>query len=335
MHNENRRPTIAVILPCLNEGAAIADVVGRFSAALPGATVYVFDNGSDDDTAEQAQRAGAIVRSVPRRGKGRAIVKAFADVDADVYLMADGDGTYSAEDAPAIIETLLRSGADMVTGIRRNESDGELYRHGHRWGNRLLTQVANLLFRESFSDVLSGYRAFSRRFVKSFTLQPKGFEVEMMLTLHGAEIGASHVEVPVRYEPRTAGTASKLRTYRDGLRILTYALVLMKEAHPVRFFGWLALLLLGMAAILMIPIVGEYLQTGLVPRFPTLILATGIGVAAVILFAAGVVVDSISRRAKEQKRFAYLSQPPLLPAHAPSGPVDQEITATTPQPRDS
>lgn len=307
MHNpDNER--IAVILPCLNEGAAIADVVTSFRSALPAADIYVYDNGSDDDTAERALAAGAIVRHETRRGKGRALIRAFADIDADIFVIADGDGTYDATDAPKMIEQLRRSHADTVTGIRTDAGQSGLYRQGHRWGNRLLTKIANLLFREDFSDVLSGYRAFTRRFVKSFTWQPRGFEIEMMLTLHGAEISAPHVEVPIAYHPRATGTESKLRTYRDGLRILVYALILMKEAHPLRFFGWSALTLLGVAGILMVPVFAEYLSTGLVPRFPTLILATGLSVMALILFVSGIIVDSVSRRAKEQKRYAYVSQ---------------------------
>ena len=299
---------IAVILPCLNEGAAIASVVARFKDKLPNADIYVYDNGSDDGTAERALQAGAIVRHEARRGKGFALVRAFADVEADIYLIADGDGTYDAADAPMLIEKLRQEHADMVTGVREDRGGEDLYRQGHRWGNRFLTNIANLLFKENFKDVLSGYRAFSRRFVKSFTWQPRGFEIEMMLTLHGAEIAAPHVEVPIQYGPRTTGTQSKLRTYRDGMRILAYALLLMKEVHPLRFFGWLALALLGVAGILMVPIISEYLDTGLVPRFPTVILATGIAVMAVSLLLSGIVVDSVSRRAKEQKRFAYISQ---------------------------
>lgn len=305
-----RRPRVAVVLPCLNEGAAIAGVIDGFRRVLPQAAIYVYDNGSDDDTAQRAAEAGAIVRHEPRRGKGRALIRAFADIEADVFLIADGDGTYDPDDAPAMIARLQQSHADMVTGIRTDHGENGLYRQGHRWGNRLLTRVANLLFRENFQDVLSGYRAFTRRFVKSFTWQPRGFEIEMMLTLHGAEISAPHVEMPIRYHARATGTASKLRTYRDGLRILAYALVLMKEAHPLRFFGWSALALLGLAGLLMVPIVIEYFGTGLVPRIPTLILATALAVMALIVFVSGVVVDSISRRAKEQKRYAYISQGP-------------------------
>jgi len=301
---------IAVVLPCLNEGAAIADVVNAFRAALPAADIYVYDNGSDDDTAERAAQAGAIVRLEARRGKGRALIRAFADVDADVILIADGDGTYDAADAPRLIKALRESHADMVTGVRTDAGQDGLYRQGHRLGNRFLTTIANVLFKENFSDVLSGYRAFTRRFVKSFTLQPRGFEIEMMLTLHGAEINAPHVEVPITYRERITGTQSKLRTYRDGARILAYALVLMKEAHPLRFFGWAAFILLAVSAVLMVPIVAEFFRTGLVPRFPTLILATGLSVIATICFVSGIIVDSISRRAKEQKRFAYISQPP-------------------------
>lgn len=299
---------IAVILPCLNEGAAIARVVGEFAQALPGARIYVYDNGSHDDTVEQARRAGAIVRSEPRKGKGRALLRAFADVEADIYLIADGDGTYEAADAPGMIERLIAERADMATGIRTDSGEDTLYRQGHRWGNRLLTAVANTAFRASFQDVLSGYRVFTRRFVKSFTWQPRGFEIEMMLTLHAAEINAPTIEYPTRYRSRAEGTKSKLNTYRDGARILAYALVLMKEAHPLRFFGWLSFLTLALAGTLMIPIISEYLVTGLVPRFPTVILATGLTVMGASLFLAGVIVDSISRRAKEQKRYAYLSQ---------------------------
>lgn len=309
-HDELNGLHIAVVLPCLNEGAAIADVVNAFRDVLPLADIFVYDNGSDDDTAERAAEASAIVRREARRGKGRALIRAFADIDADVIVIADGDGTYDAEDAPRLIKAMREAHADMVTGVRTDAGEKGLYRQGHRWGNRFLTTTANVLFKENFSDVLSGYRAFSRRFVKSFTLQPRGFEIEMMLTLHGAEINAPHVEVPISYSERTGGTQSKLRTYRDGARILAYALVLMKEAHPLRFFGWAATLLFAVSGILMIPIVSDFLSTGLVPRFPTLILATGLSVIATIFFVSGIIVDSVSRRAKEQKRFAYLSQLP-------------------------
>lgn len=301
-------PKIAVILPCLNESAAIESVVAGFRTALPNAEVYVYDNGSDDDTAKCAAQAGAIVRHEARRGKGRALVRAFADIEADIYLIADGDGTYDAAEAPKMIEQLVQSRADMVTGVRVDQGESGLYRQGHRWGNRFLTKVTNLLFKENFKDVLSGYRAFTRRFVKSFTWQPRGFEIEMMLTVHGAEIAAPHVEVPIHYGARTKGSQSKLRTYRDGLRILAYALILMKEVHPLRFFGWLALAIMLAAGILMIPILIEYMNTGLVPRFPTVILATGLAVMAMSLLLSGIIVDSVSRRAKEQKRFAYISQ---------------------------
>lgn len=306
--NDRNGISIAIIIPCLNEGAAIAHVVKDFSEALPNAIIYVYDNGSEDDTTEQAEKAGAIVCHEKKRGKGRALLRAFADIDADIYLIADGDGTYDASYASVMVEKIQSAKIDMVTGVRKDSGHLSTYRQGHRFGNRFLTAVANFVFQENFQDVLSGYRAFTRRFVKSFTWQPRGFEVEMMLTLHGAEINASHLEIPIKYHPRIEGTKSKLRTYRDGGRILLYALILMKEAQPFRFFGWLALILISFATVLMIPLVREYLITGLVPRFPTLIFATGVSIVAAVLFFSGIILDSVARRAKELKRFAYLSQ---------------------------
>lgn len=300
---------IAVILPCLNEGAAIAKVVKEFQAAIPGAVIFVYDNGSEDDTAVQAIEAGAVVRAVAQRGKGFALMRAFADIDADIYVIADGDGTYAAAAAPAMIQQLIEQRVDMVTGIRRDDDKGDEYRHGHRWGNRFLTATANKLYGGQCTDVLSGYRVMTRRFIKTFTWQPKGFEIEIMLTLHALEMHIPQAEYETAYGARVQGTESKLKTYQDGARILAYILLLLKDVQPLRFFGLIAIVLLVLSGGLMVPIVVEYLKTGLVPRFPTVILATGLVVISAMAFVTGLLFDSISRRAKEQKRLAYLAQP--------------------------
>jgi glycosyltransferase involved in cell wall biosynthesis len=300
---------VAVILPCLNEEAIIAKVIKAFQTAIPGAVIFVYDNGSDDDTAGRAREAGAIVRYEPLRGKGFALMRAFADIDADIYVVADGDGTYAAEAAPNMIQQLIEQRVDMVTGIRRDESNGDEYRQGHRWGNRFLTSAANKLYGGQCTDVLSGYRVMTRRFVKTFTWQPKGFEIEIMLTLHALEMHIPQAEYETTYSARAQGTESKLKTYQDGVRILAYILLLLKDVHPLRFFAVIAFVLMASAVGLMIPIGIEYLETGLVPRFPTVILATGLAVISAMAFVTGLLFDSISRRAKEQKRLAYLSQP--------------------------
>lgn len=300
---------IAVLLPCYNEAMTIEKVVRDFSEALPAATVHVFDNNSLDDTVACAHRAGAVVHSVGDQGKGNVVRRMFADVDADVYVLADGDDTYDAMIAPLLVDKLLSDRLDMVVGTRRSDEDAA-YRRGHRFGNRLLTQFAAMLFGRAFTDMLSGYRVFSRRYAKSFPAHAAGFETETELTVHALELRMPVAEVATAYKARPAGSESKLNTYRDGLRILLTILRLFKAEKPFLFFslGFAACAMLSL--ILALPIFGEYLRTGLVPRLPTALLSAAIMLFGTILLACGIVLDTVTRGRREAKRFAYL----LLPA---------------------
>jgi glycosyltransferase involved in cell wall biosynthesis len=299
---------VAVLVPCYNEQAAIGRVVRHFRRALPLATVYVYDNNSTDETRAQAAEAGAVVRGETLQGKGNVVRRMFADVEADVYVLVDGDDTYDADSAPAMVERLLAEQLDMVVGCRVTEEQ-EAYRRGHRMGNRLLTGVVARVFGDRFSDILSGYRVFSRRFVKSFPALTREFEIETELTVHALELAMPIAEVQTPYRSRPAGSASKLRTYRDGLRILMTILTLFKEERPLIFFGLggLALGLLSLA--LGYPVVAEFLRTGLVPRFPTAILATGLMILAFLSFTSGLVLGTVTRGRRELKRLAYLAIP--------------------------
>ena len=304
-------PRTAVILPCYNEAAAIADVVATFRQHLPTATVYVYDNNSSDDTAEVARGAGAIVYTEPMQGKGNVIRRMFADVDADIYVMADGDGTYDAASAPRMVDRLIGDNLDMVVGTRKENSDAKkAYRPGHRFGNAVLTGFTGMLFGNRFNDMLSGYRVFSRRFVKSFPALASGFETETELAIHALSLRLPVAEVETPYADRAEGTESKLNTWRDGIRILLTILFLFKEFRPFPFFGAIFTLLflagLGMGA----PVVFAFLETGLVERLPTAILATGVMTLAFLSLTAGLVLDSVSRGRVETKRLAYLSLPP-------------------------
>ncbi len=303
------RLSVAVILPCYNEEVAIGDVVRGFRAALPGARVYVYDNASTDATAARALDAGAIVRAEPMRGKGNVVRRMFADVEADIYVMADGDGTYDAALAPALVERLCADNLDMVVGTRLGSHGQGLFRGGHRLGNRALSWLAGHLFHHRLADVLSGYRVFSRRFVKSFPALSAGFDIETELTLHALELRLPIAEVETAYAARPEGSSSKLNTVRDGMRILWRLTVLMKELKPLAFFGAIAAFLAFVSVILAWPIFTTFMETGRVPRFPTAFLATGIMILGFISLTSGLILDSVSRARLEAKRTAYLRYP--------------------------
>ena len=307
-------PRIAVIIPCYNEAVAIPKVVADFRAALPGAAIYVYDNNSQDGTAEAARAAGAIVRREILQGKGNVIRRSFADVDADIYVLVDGDDTYDAARAPEMVALLRSDGLDMVNGARVTDI-AKAYRPGHRLGNLVLTGMVRVVFGDRISDMLSGYRVFSRRFVKSFPALAGGFETETEFTVHALDLRMPVGEIATAYKDRPAGSTSKLRTYSDGVRILRTIVVLVKEERPLQFFSICGLGLLALAILLGVPVVGEFLRTGLVPRLPTAVLAMGLGLIAALSFACGLVLDSVSRGRKEVKRLAYLSIP--APPHLP------------------
>jgi glycosyltransferase involved in cell wall biosynthesis len=299
------RRQIAVLLPCHNEEAAIAEVVGAFRAALPGATIYVYDNNSTDRTIEIAQAAGAVVRRETRQGKGHVVRRMFADVDADIYVLADGDATYDAPSARAMISRLVEERLDMVVGARVDR-EAAAYRRGHRTGNRLLSGFVTQIFGRSFSDMLSGYRVLSRRFVKSFPVLSGGFEIETELTIHALELELPAAEINTPYYARPEGSASKLNTWRDGLRILWSIFQIYRSERPLPFFTAIAVVLAIVAIGLAIPIFITYLQQGNVPRFPTAILATGLMLAALLSLASGLVLDTVTRGRREIKLLAYL-----------------------------
>lgn len=299
---------IAVLVPCYNEALTIGAIIRDFQACLPGADIYVFDNNSSDDTAAIARAGGAIVRSVLLQGKGNVIRRMFADVEADLYIMVDGDDTYDASVAPQMAQRLVDEGLDMLVGSRVT-SEQEAYRFGHRFGNRLLTGCVATLFGRSFSDMLSGYRVFSRRYVKSFAAHSTGFETETELTVHALELRMPVGEVETRYKSRPEGSSSKLSTYRDGARILLMIVRLFKTEKPLTFFSAGAALCMLLAFVLAIPIFETYLQTGLVPRMPTALLCTALTLFGIILLSCGLVLDTVTKGRIEQKRFAYLAVP--------------------------
>jgi glycosyltransferase involved in cell wall biosynthesis len=299
-------PNIAVLLPCYNEEAAIAATVAGFRAALPGATVYVYDNNSSDRTREVAAEAGAVVRSEKQQGKGNVVRRMFADIDADVYVMADGDLTYDPVAAPAMVDMLLAEQLDMVVGTRRHEQK-DAYRGGHVIGNKVFTGLLSGLFGRTFSDIFSGYRVFSRRFVKSFPVLSAGFEIETEMSVHALELRMPVGEIETSYAARPEGSHSKLSTYGDGWKILKTIGNLYRVERPVLFYGSIGALLVIAAILLAIPLVRTYLQTGLVPRFPTAILVTGMVIVAVLCFFAGLILDTVTRGRREVRRLAYLS----------------------------
>jgi glycosyltransferase involved in cell wall biosynthesis len=303
-----QQPRIAVLLPCYNEEAAIRATVEGFRKALPEATIYVYDNNSRDRTSEVAAAAGAVVRTEPQQGKGRVVRRMFADIEADVYVMADGDLTYDPASAPDMVRMVLAEQLDMVVGTRRHE-ETDAYRGGHVLGNMLFTRLLSGLFGRNFTDIFSGYRAFSRRFVKSFPVLSQGFEIETEMSVHALELSLPVGELETRYASRPEGSHSKLSTFGDGWRILKTIVTLYRIERPVLFFGGIGALLLLAAIILAVPLVLTYLETGLVPRFPTAILVTGMTVIAVLCFFAGLILDTVTRGRREMRRLAYLAFP--------------------------
>ena len=303
-------PRIAVVIPCYNEELTIAGVVAGFRAALPMAEIYVYDNNSGDATMARAREAGAQVRRETRQGKGHVVRRAFADVEADIYVLVDGDGTYDAAAAPEMVALLVGERLDMVNGARRDQSV-QAYRPGHRFGNQVLTGIVAAVFGRQITDMLSGYRVFSRRFVKSFPALSAGFETETEFTVHALELAMPVGEVVTRYAERPPGSASKLHTIRDGVRILRTIVVLVKEERPLAFFGAAALVLALLGVGLGFGVVGEFLRTGLVPRLPTAVLASALVLLGALSLACGLILDSVARGRKEMKRMAYLAVPAL------------------------
>ena len=299
---------IAVLVPCLNEEQGIAGVVEDFRRALPSATIYVYDNGSTDRTMDVARAAGAIVRQEPRRGKGNVVRRMFADIDAEVYVMVDGDGTYDAAAAPAMIKRLLSDNLDMVIATRL-DADGETFRKGHRAGNQGFATLIASLFGRQLTDVFSGYRAMTRRFVKSFPGYSSGFEIETELSVHALSLRIPIVEMPAPFGRRAPGSESKLSTFRDGTRILRIVFYFLKEVRPLLFFATLAGLFALISLILAYPVFVTYVETGLVPRFPTAILATGVMLIAFLFGACALILDSVAAMRWEAKRNAYLNEP--------------------------
>jgi glycosyltransferase involved in cell wall biosynthesis len=314
-------PRIAVLVPCYNEEAAIAKVVRDFRAALPAATVYVYDNNSTDRTAAVAQEAGAVVRRELLRGKGNVVRRMFADVDADAYVMVDGDDTYHAASAPGLVDKLFSEQLDMVNGCRKTDV-AAAYRPGHRFGNKMLTWLVTAIFGQRTEDMLSGYRVFSRRFVKSFPALSAGFEIETELTVHALELRMPLAELDTPYKDRPAGSESKLSTFRDGFRILAMIGKLVKEERPVQFFGIGAVVLAVLSLVIAWPVFVTYMETGLVPRLPTAVLATGLMLLAFLSLACGLILDTVTRARREIKRLAYLAQPaPVYPVPVYPPPV--------------
>jgi len=306
---------VAVLVPCFNEEAAIAKVVSDFRTSLPGATIYVYDNNSTDKTIEVATAAGADVRREYRRGKGNVVRRMFQDIEADVYVMVDGDDTYDASVAGTLVDRLIDDNLDMVVG-RRVETHQAAYRAGHRLGNAVLTGLVRWLFGANIVDMLSGYRVFSKRFVKSFPSFSREFEIETELTVHAMQMRMAVAEIDTNYKERPPGSTSKLRTFRDGWRILMTITNLMRNERPLLFFGLIGFLLAAVAVALGIPVLLEYHDTGLVRRFPTAILCMGLGVISVISVATGLILDLVSHVRRETKRLAYLSYP--APRSAPT-----------------
>jgi glycosyltransferase involved in cell wall biosynthesis len=309
-------PEIAVLVPCFNESAAIAKVVADFRAALPRATVYVYDNNSTDDTSAIAASAGAEVRRETRRGKGNVMRRMFQDIEADVYVMVDGDDTYDAAVAPSLVERLVADNLDMVVG-KRVETHQAAYRAGHRLGNRVLTGLVRWLFGARIDDMLSGYRVFSRRFVKSFPSFSREFEIETELTVHAMQLRMPVAEIATNYKERPPGSTSKLRTFRDGWRILLAIVNLMRNERPLMFFSLIGFVLAVIALVLGIPVVLAYLATGEFRRFPTAILCSGLGVIAVMSAATGLILDLVAHVRREARRLVYLQHPAPRAARRP------------------
>jgi len=301
-------PQVAVIIPCLNEEAAIPRVIADCRKHLPDALIFVYDNGSTDRTIAVAKAAGAIVRSEPLRGKGNVVRRMFADVEADIYVLADGDDTYEAASAPELIRKLTEESLDMINGAREEQSK-DAYRRGHRFGNRMLTGLVAWFFGERLGDLLSGYRVMSRRFVKSFPALARGFEIETELTVHALQLRLPIAEVATPYKERPAASSSKLRSIPDGLRILKLIARLIREERPLEFFSVVAGLLAFVSIVLAIPVISEFIATGLVPRLPTAVLSLGLMLLAALSVACGLILATVTRGRMESKRLHYLAYP--------------------------
>jgi len=304
--SRGRVPSVAVVIPCFNEAPTIASVIDGFRAALPGARITVFDNNSTDNTAAVARDAGAEVFFEPRRGKGNVVRRMFAEIDADVYLMVDGDGTYDPGAANDLVSLVVNARVDMAIGTRANVTR-EAHRAGHALGNRLFNNIFARMFGQAYADIFSGYRAFSRRFVKSFPALSSGFEIETELSVHASQMRLPVAEIETAYSKRPDGSHSKLRSVRDGLRILHAFVFLLKETRPILFFGMIAAAVSILAGVLALPLLDTYFKTGLVPRQPTAILCMGLMVVASLLAVCGIVLDSITRSRVEHKRILYLA----------------------------
>jgi len=304
----NSTPTIAAIVPCYNEEAAVAKVVSDLQNAVPGAVVYVYDNASTDDTSGVAREAGAVVRQETLKGKGNVIRRALADVDADIYLMIDGDDTYDADAAPQMIKTLVEGPYDHVTGVR-TPKDPSAYRSGHEMGNRFFNRVVSVIFGHPVNDMLSGYRVFSRRFVKSFPAVSRAFEIETELTVHAINNRVPQAEVQVGFRDRPEGSESKLRTYHDGFRILRMIARLLHHERPLALYGVLSAFAFLVGAALGLPVVVEFAQTGLVPRFPTAFLAASVVLLSGLLLIIGILLDGLRKVRQENTRIAYMALP--------------------------
>lgn len=304
------QPRIAVLLPCYNEEIAIGDCVRAFRAALPEAAIYVYDNNSKDRTAEAAREAGALVRTEPLQGKGNVVRRMFADIDADVYVMADGDNTYHAPSAPMMIEKLRAENLDMVVGSRRASYESATYRRGHRTGNFVITWTVALLFGDRFKDMLSGYRVFSRRFAKTFPALSAGFDIETELTVHTLSINLPSAEIETPYAARPAGSVSKLNTWRDGFRILRAIVNLFRDERPLAFFSLMAAALAIVSVVLAVPLFVTFFETGLVPRLPTALLSASLMLLAFLSLISGLILDTVSQGRRETKRLHYLSHKP-------------------------
>ncbi len=305
-HALTRPLSIAVIIPCYNEAIAIGATIAGFKAALPSARIYVYDNNSADQTAAVAAAAGAIVRREPRKGKGNVVRRMFADVDADIYVLADGDATYDPLACPDMIKMLVQDNMDMVVGCRADQSQAA-YRAGHRWGNAMLTGFLAWMFGRAFSDMLSGYRVFSRRFVKSFPSLSSGFEIETEINVHALELKMPSGEMVTNYSERMEGSQSKLNTYGDGLRILGLMLALFRREKPATFFSLIAAGLAGLALVLFFPLAIEFIQSHRVPRLPTAVLCTGLVILAMLSVSCGLILDTVTHGRREIRRLAYLN----------------------------
>ena len=304
---KNNVKKIAITIPCYNEAAAISGVVSAFADAMPEADIFVYDNASTDDTVEIAKKSGAIVYTEPDKGKGNVVRRMFADIDADIYVIVDGDGTYDASKCSEMIHRLINNNLDMVVATRKAINSKDAYRPGHVFGNWMLTRSVSYLFGHGFTDMLSGYRVMSRRFVKSFPIISKGFEIETEMTIHALQMRASYEEMETMYDSRPEGSESKLSTFRDGFRILKMIFLLFKDERPFHFFGLFSLFLFVSSIILAIPIFITYSETGMVPRLPTAILSASLMILSFFSIVSGLILDGLSRSKLKVKRISYLS----------------------------